>query len=179
MIGILAIASQFIGSPFVKFLSINQPGFEPTFSRHDRVIVETVSYMFRRPRRGEITMYNPERFAIEQPGALSGTSWSINEQRSYERVIGLPGDVVERRNGFLYVNDAPLPSGFGPLGSDFPKADFRIEADEDHYILLFTHVPSDMLTGGLLGDVGKAPRMDSGRILRLCFRMADSGPCAN
>lgn len=165
-VGLLAIVLQFTGSPFVKFLSVRQAGFEPTIGRRDRVIVETVSYWFRGPRRGEVVLYNPGRFTIERPGALMGDTWSINERRSFERVVGLPGDVVERKGGRFFVNGRPLPPEFEPLGDDFPMGEFRLVAPPGHYILIFSHMPTDALVG-LMGKAGlssstQAPRLDSG-----------------
>lgn len=165
-VGLLAMVLQISGSPLVKFLSVRQAGFEPVIGRQDRVIVETMSYIFRVPRRGEVVLYNPGTFKIEKPGAIMSDAWIIDERRSFERIVGLPGDVVERRDGRLFVNDQALPLEFWPLGDEFPKSEFRLVAPPDHYILIFSHMPTDALVG-LMGAAGmssaqQAPRLDSG-----------------
>ncbi|GAB4313582.1 MAG: hypothetical protein Kow0059_04810 [Candidatus Sumerlaeia bacterium] len=163
-VGALAVVIQFFGSPVVKFISVRQGGFEPTLRHHDRVIVEALSYWFREPRRGDVVLYNPGRFTIERPGGLADAVWVINEQRSFERVLGLPGDVLERRAGRLFLNGQPLPDELGPLGSEFPLAEFRLQAPPGHYILVFSHTPTDAMLK-LLGQ-DQPPRLDAGWVVK-------------
>ena len=69
------------------------PGCEARFS--DRVLANRFIYRFRNPRRGEIIVFKTPPAAALKCGA-GGTF--------VKRLIGLPGDVVSERNGFVYIN---------------------------------------------------------------------------
>jgi signal peptidase I len=65
----------------------------------DRVLVNRFIYHFRDPRRKEIVVFNaPKRAALDcgQGGAY------------VKRVIGIPGDRWEERNGYVYIDGERL-----------------------------------------------------------------------
>jgi signal peptidase I len=73
------------------------PGCEARFS--DRVLADRLIYRFRDPHRGEIVVFTTPPLAKLRCGA-GGTF--------VKRVIGLPGETWEERNGTVYINGKPL-----------------------------------------------------------------------
>jgi signal peptidase I len=73
------------------------PGCEARFS--DRVLANRFIYHFRSPKRGEIIVFKTPPAAKTDCGA-GGTF--------VKRLIGLPGDVVSERDGYVYINSARL-----------------------------------------------------------------------
>ncbi len=70
----------------------------PTLEIDDRLIVEKISYRFRKPERGDVVVFRPTDALKEQ-----------NFKEAFiKRVIGIPGDVIEVRNGEVYVNNEKL-----------------------------------------------------------------------
>jgi signal peptidase I len=65
----------------------------------DRVLANRFIYHFRDPRRGEIIVFHVPDIAEEKCGA-GGVF--------VKRIIGLPGDVWQERQGFVYINDRKL-----------------------------------------------------------------------
>jgi len=65
----------------------------------DRVLANRFIYHFRNPRRGEIIVFNVPDIAEEKCGA-GGVF--------VKRIIGLPGDVWQERQGFVYINGKKL-----------------------------------------------------------------------
>lgn len=67
----------------------------------DMVLVDKLSYHFRRPVRGEVFVFNTRNIPI--PGSDSGTS-----QHYIKRLVGLPGDELDlpEDSGPLWVNGA-------------------------------------------------------------------------
>lgn len=74
----------------------------PTLQINDRLIVDKISYRFNSPQRGDIVVFSP-------------TS-SLEKQNFHDafikRVIGLPGDKVEVKNGRVLINDKPIAESY-------------------------------------------------------------------
>jgi signal peptidase I len=75
----------------------NGSGCTARFS--DRVLANRFIYHFRDPKRGEIVVFNVPKAAEEACGA-GGVF--------VKRIIGLPGDVWQEREGFVYINSKKL-----------------------------------------------------------------------
>src|SRR5438094_30588 len=65
----------------------------------DRVLANRLIYHFRDPRRGEIIVFHTPPLAAKRCG--SGGVF-------VKRLIGLPGDRVSERNGYVYINGKRL-----------------------------------------------------------------------
>jgi signal peptidase I len=65
----------------------------------DKIIVDKLKYRFSDPQRGDIVVFSPtDELQREQ-----------YHDAFIKRVIGLPGEKVEVRDGKVYVNSKPLP----------------------------------------------------------------------
>lgn len=70
----------------------------PTLQINDRLIIDKLSYEFRDPKRGDIVVFSPTDELKRQ-----------NFKDAFiKRVIGLPGDKVEVKDGLVYVNAQPI-----------------------------------------------------------------------
>jgi signal peptidase I len=65
----------------------------------DRVLANRFIYHFRGPRRGEIVVFKTPPLAKQECGS---------EGTFVKRLIGLPGEVWEERDGFVYINGKRL-----------------------------------------------------------------------
>jgi signal peptidase I len=75
------------------------PGCEAHFS--DRVLANRFVYHFRDPKRGEIIV-----FKTPGPKPVCGTTQA--GEVFVKRLIGLPGEHVSERDGFVYINNVLL-----------------------------------------------------------------------
>jgi signal peptidase I len=77
---------------------IPSASMEPTLEKGDRVLVNKLSYDLHDVRRGDVVVF-------ELPADKVGVD-GIKDL--IKRVIGLPGDTIETREGVVYVNDRRL-----------------------------------------------------------------------
>ncbi|MFM2061146.1 MAG: hypothetical protein RLZZ507_816 [Cyanobacteriota bacterium] len=65
----------------------------------DKIIVDKVKYKFANPERGDIVVFSPtDELKKEQ-----------YNDAFIKRIIGLPGEKVELKDGKVYINNQPLP----------------------------------------------------------------------
>lgn len=93
----------------------------PAVIPDDRLIVNRLSYIFSEPKRGDIVMFKyPE-----------------DESQDYlKRIIGLPGEKIEIRDGLVYINDRAKPLD-EPYLNDEPNGNFGpYFVPEGHYFMM-------------------------------------------
>ncbi|BAZ51095.1 signal peptidase I [Nostoc ellipsosporum NOK] len=64
----------------------------------DKIIVDKLKYKFSEPQRGDIVVFSPTKELQKE---------NFNDA-FIKRVIGLPGETVELKNGKVYINKKPL-----------------------------------------------------------------------
>lgn len=77
---------------------IPSASMEPTLEKGDRVLVNKLSYDLHDVHRGDVIVFELEPDQVGDDGIKD----------LIKRVIGLPGDVIESRDGVVYVNDRAL-----------------------------------------------------------------------
>ncbi|MCC0176113.1 signal peptidase I [Waterburya agarophytonicola K14] len=70
----------------------------PTLEIDDRLIIEKISYRFRKPERGDVVVFSPTDTLKEQD----------YKEAFIKRVIGIPGDEIKVENGKVYVNNQEI-----------------------------------------------------------------------
>jgi signal peptidase I len=88
----------------------------PTLEINDRLIIEKLSYDFGTPQRGDIVVFHP-------PDQLGTKDAYI------KRLMGLPGDVVEVKNGQLYINGEPQVEPYIAAKPDYRYGPVTVPAD--------------------------------------------------
>ncbi|MBD3881553.1 signal peptidase I [Phormidium tenue FACHB-886] len=79
----------------------------PSLVIDDRLMVEKISYLLHSPERGDIVVFWPPENVAE-----ACNSPSTHRDAFIKRIIGLPGDKVEVRNGEVLINDQPLQENY-------------------------------------------------------------------
>ena len=131
IIKIVAVAAL-IAIPIRYFLF--QPFFvkgqsmEPNFISGDYLIIDEISYRFKEPKRGEVIVFKYP----EDPS-----------QRFIKRIIGLPGEIIEIKNGVIKIYGQGSQDSYLILDeSDYLSYSFKSEEKlryilaEDEYFVL-------------------------------------------
>lgn len=109
----------FVVQPFI----VRGASMEPNFEDREYLVIDELSFYFREPKRYEVIVFryprDPRQFFIK-------------------RVIGLPGEAVELKDGRVRVSNSEYPEGFlleeqylDPPGHPTrPNAEIKLKNDE-------------------------------------------------
>jgi signal peptidase I len=103
----------------VQAFFIPSSSMEPTLLIDDRVLVNKLSYTFREPRRGEIVVFSERGLdpLDDDTGFFEGVIESLRtglglappaEKDFIKRIVGLPGETLEMRDGVVYIDGTPI-----------------------------------------------------------------------
>jgi signal peptidase I len=96
----------------------------PTLQINDRLIVDKLGYHFKNPQRGDVVVFSPTD-ALEKQNF---------HDAFIKRVIGLPGDKVEVKEGRVFINDKPLEEDYI---ADRPQYQYGpVTVPQDQYLVL-------------------------------------------
>src|SRR3989339_254200 len=79
---------------FLQVFWIPSGSMENTLDINDRIVVNKVIYHFRSPQRFEIVVFRGVDSAVE-----------TEKKDLIKRLVGLPGETLQIKNGDLFIND--------------------------------------------------------------------------
>ncbi|MGE5398205.1 MAG: signal peptidase I [Chitinophagales bacterium] len=93
----------------------------PTIQIGDRLMVNKFIYRFKEPQRGDIIVFNPPAYIK-------------SEYDFVKRIVGLPGEKVEVKEGKVFINDQPLNEPYlsEPLNYEFGPV---VVPDNDLFVM--------------------------------------------
>lgn len=94
---ILLLVYVFLSGSVFVFYSVKTADMAPTLLEGDTVYVSRTAYRNSSPQRGDIVLF-----------AVEGTSG----EDLLRRVIGMPGDLVQIRDGNIYINDVLIQENY-------------------------------------------------------------------
>lgn len=119
---VIALILSLVITKYVAYhTSVEGSSMEATLNNGDQLIVEKLSYYFNDPERYDVIVF------------------PFSENVSYiKRIIGLPGEIIQIKNGEVYLNGELLEDGFGKEEriEDPGLAEEEIVLAEDEYFVL-------------------------------------------
>ena len=106
---IAVVLAFFIREFIVELYIVDGPSMRPTLQSQQRLVVNKFIYRFRAPEKGEILVFQYPR----------------DPSRDFiKRVIAVPGDTVEIKDGRVLVNDQVLSEDYilEKTRGDYPKS---------------------------------------------------------
>ena len=92
---------------FMQPHQVNGQSMVPNFQNGDYVLTDKISYRIGNPQRGDVIVFH----APETANCIKGTGCDF-----IKRILALPGETVEVRNGVILVNGKILPEPYLPEG---------------------------------------------------------------
>lgn len=118
---LIAAAIAFVVNKFILANSqVPTASMETTINTGDRVFGSRLTYLFEDPQRGDVIIFR----------------WPDNEKIYFvKRIIGLPGDSVDVKDGAVYVNGEKLDEPYirEPMWNEEP---LHFDVPEDAYFCM-------------------------------------------
>ena len=176
ILAVIALTVAFVLKTFVaQAFYIPSRSMEPQLHVGDRVIVSKLAYQFHDPNRGDIVVFpSPNQRGGGDDGTLPGRVFrgilegvglgKPDETILIKRVIALPGETVEGREGRVYINgrllvEPYLPAevrteDFGPAtipeGQLWVMGDNRLDSSDSH---VFGPITQESVIGRAIAKV--------------------------
>ena len=151
LVAVPMIAAFFLKSYVAQAFYIPSASMEPKLEVGDRVIVSKLAYRLQSPKRGDVVVFHPPlpvpedhatlplrvlhdilaAIGIRQPG----------DDTFIKRVVGLPGETVEGREGRVFIDGKPLDEPYlksSVITSDFPA----VHLGDDQLFLMGDNRPN-------------------------------------
>ena len=124
---LIAVVAAFLINIFIIRVSVvNGKSMEPTFSEGQFVVMSRLPYIFSKPNYNDIVIFDSENTEPGQRTFINDITDTVkynvistyfnkkNTTHKYwiKRVIGLPGDVIEIKDGGLYRNGELLTEDY-------------------------------------------------------------------
>jgi signal peptidase I len=93
----IAVASL---APIYQPAKIEGNSMAPPLSNHEAIIINRLVYHLEPIRRGDVVVF----------------SYPLDDTESFiKRIVGLPGETVQIRQGLVYVNGSWIPEPYVPI----------------------------------------------------------------
>ena len=115
---------------FMSRLTCVGQAMEPSINSGNSVLVNRFSYAMTTPKRGDVIVFKP--------------NGNKNAHYYMRRVIGVPGDKIQVKDGFVYVNGDLYETGIGNEQMDYAGlAEEELKVGYDEYFVLNDRKASD------------------------------------
>jgi signal peptidase I len=163
------VLALLLRSFLVQAFYIPSESMIPTLEIGDRVLVNRLSHRWSAPERGEIVVFSDEASAernAENPLVAGLRSLAAglgltppSEEDLIKRIIGLPGETIEIREGVVYVDGQELPEAATSEGGYLSVRDDSFlpptVVPEDEYFVMGDNRPRSSDSRSLLGTINR------------------------
>lgn len=135
ILGAILIAGLVNSKVFAK-VRVQQNSMENTLLTNEQLVVDKLSYNFAEPKKGDIIIFheNKERGTIAEDtlemvdniiSIFNNNNNSIEkDDRLIKRVVGVPGDEIDIKDGHLYLNGKKLEESY--VKGETIKREFKL-----------------------------------------------------
>lgn len=158
LLGAFSFACSFMAFlqwPVFTMFHVMSNDMAPALQAGDSICGEGITYLFRAPQPGDVVRYDPPPYKIEVSHGYKTDVTIVDPQNGWERVMALPGETLECRDGGYFVNGRKLSREYYPLvtnGGVFKN--YKITCPPGKYIILISYLASD---NGLINSLSGTP----------------------
>ncbi len=127
VIVVAVVLALFLNNFIIVNATVPTGSMENTIQPGDRLLGLRLTYLFSDPQRGDIAVF---RYPVDE---------ALGKKTNYiKRIIGLPGETVEIRQGKIYIDgsDTPLEEDYLKEEWTVKNDGFTFEVPDDCYLML-------------------------------------------
>lgn len=132
-------AAWFVVYAFMNQVIVSGNSMSPVLEAEDMCLVNRLAYDLGQPKRFDIVVF--ER--------------SDTGKQNIKRIIGLPGEILQIRDGTVYINDEPLDNPYTSTISLAGIAENSVELAEDEYFVIGDN--ADSSEDSRFSNIGNVP----------------------
>jgi len=131
---------------FVFGLSqVRQSSMETTLIEKDQLIVEKLTYSFSKPKTGDIVVFIDEaavdnsisaKFKRLYDDMFAKLTRSEGHLRLVKRIIGLPGQTIDIRDGYVYIDGEKLDEPYLNVTTSAKGKAYPITIPDNEYFVM-------------------------------------------
>lgn len=141
-IAVALILAFFISYNWGERTSIIGVSMENTLYSGQTILVNRLSYLILRPKVGDVIVFKP--------------NGNQNTHFYVKRVVAVPGDTVEFRNGRLYVNGIMEDGGYDKVADPGIAENALVLGTDEYFVLGDNRNNSEDSRSGNIGPVDKS-----------------------
>lgn len=100
-----------------KISFVHSDSMYPTLKKNDFIVINKLIYRFKKHQRGDVVSFNI---------SLSGSQKEVNYTK---RIVAIADDVIEMKNGKLFINEKPVKEKYLKAFGSYNISKTRIPSD--------------------------------------------------
>ncbi len=129
---VISVIIALIITMFIRPTLVLEYSMYPTIKQYDYLIINKITYKINQPRHGDIVVFKSE--LLTEGG---------KKKQLIKRIIGIPGDTMEIKDGVVYRNGEPLKEDF--INGDFTPGEMTsVTVPEGEYFLMGDNRPNSL-----------------------------------
>ncbi|PKM67665.1 MAG: signal peptidase I [Firmicutes bacterium HGW-Firmicutes-2] len=141
----ILVITTLLNTLVFTFSTVKQSSMETTLTENDVLVIEKLSMIFEAPKQGDIVVFVENEYVTDDylmkikvlyEDMLSKFTGKSKRMRLVKRVIGVPGDSIDIKDGYVYVNNTKLEETYTE-DLTFPSIiQYPITLTDGYYFLL-------------------------------------------
>lgn len=142
---IVLVITTLLNTLVFTFSTVKQSSMETTLMENDVLVIEKLSMIFQAPKHGDIVVFVEDEYVTDDylmkirvlyEDMIAKFTGQSKRMRLVKRVIGMPGDSIDIKDGYVYVNGDQIEETY-TKDLTFPSIiQYPITLPEDNYFLL-------------------------------------------
>lgn len=120
----IALIIALVVVQFIKPTIVKESSMEPNFYENDYLFVSKQAYRFNEPQRGDVVIFHSS--LVQENG---------DEKLLIKRVIGLPGETIDIREGHVYINGEMLDESFTMDGTTYGLIEGMVIPEDQYFCM--------------------------------------------
>lgn len=125
LVAVAVVVTLVVKAFLAQAFYIPSESMAPQLLEHDRVVVSRTAYRLHEPRRGDVVVFPSPVAPPEDHGLVEGVVNDVLEALALrqpgdrdliKRVVGLPGETIEAKDGRVHIGGRPLVEPYLPEG---------------------------------------------------------------